>query len=414
MRFLVLAMVIALVAIPAPERLAAQGGGMSGDVFDDWSQQAARSIAVAGYPAPVVNIYMAIAHLAIYDAVVSITGRYAPFYAVVSSPGGSIEAAVATAAHDVLIGLFPAQKAELDSRLATSLAGIAEGRGKRVGVAAGAGAAQATLKARAGDGRFASVPYTPGTLPGMWAPTPPANAAYVFPWIGSVKPFGIRFPSQFRPPGPPAMDSAKYAEEYNEVKRLGGRQSTVRTAEQGAIGVFWQTDFMFNRSLLALASMRGVGIADKARLFAMTWTSIADSIIGVWNAKSYYSFWRPIQAIRRAEEDGNPATEPDASWEPLLPTAPYPEYPSGHLAVDSALAEAIETFFGTKALPLVFENTTNNTTRRYAGTEELLKEIIEARIYIGFHFRSADVDSVLLGRRTARYILERQFLPTSR
>jgi hypothetical protein len=210
------------------------------------------------------------------------------------------------------------------------------------------------------------------------------------------------------------MESPKYAEEFNEVKRLGGRQTTTRTAEQAAIGVFWQVGFVWNNGLLDVARTRKIGIAEKARLFAMAWSSIADSIIGAWNAKSYYSFWRPIQAIRRAAEDGNPATEPDASWESLLPTPPYPDYPSGHLSVDGAFAEVVETFFGTKTIPLVFENTATNTTRRFASPEEMVKEVIEARIYIGIHFRSADVDAAELGRRTARYILGRHFLPANR
>jgi len=414
MRILVSAVVIGLVvAAASPVRLAAQAPATAGDMFDEWNQQAVRSIVtVAGYNPPVANIHMAIVHLAVYDAVVSVTGRYVPYSAVPASPGGSIDAAVATAAHDVLVGLFSAQKTDLDARLTSTLAKVADGRSKRAGMAAGARAAEAMLKARAGDGRFASVPFTPGTLAGMWAPTPPA--AYVFPWIGSVKPLGIRFPSQFRPAGPPAMESAKYAEEFNEVKRLGGRQSTARTAEQREIGLFWTDNVtpQWNRTLLAMARTRGMGVSERTRLFATLWTSVADAHIGCWNAKSYYSFWRPIDAIRRADLDGNPATEADPTWESLVPTPPYPDYPSGHICMDGAVAEVVDSYFGPTA-PLAVDSLVTNTTRRFAGAGEMVKEVIEARIYIGLHFRSADVDAAALGRRTARYIMDRYFLPRS-
>jgi len=419
MRILINAVVIGLVvtvAAASPVRLAAQAPAAAGDMFDEWNQQALRSIVtVAGYNPPVANIHLAIVHLAVYDAAVSVTGRYTPYNAVPASPGGSIDAAVATAAHDVLVGLFPAQKTDLDARLTSTLARVADGRSKNTGMVAGARAADAMLKARAGDGRFATIPYTPGTLPGMWAPTPPAFAAYVFPWIGSVKPFGIRFPSQFRPPGPPAMESAKYAEEFNEVKRVGARQSTARTAEQREIGMFW-TDTptrQWNSTLLAIARSRGMSLSEKARLFATLWTSVADTHIGCWNAKSYYSFWRPSEAIRRADLDGNPATEADPTWEPLVPNPPYPDYPSGHICMDAAVAEVVDSYFGTTA-PLAVDSLVTNTTRRFAGAGEVVKEVIEARIYIGIHFRSADVDSAPLGRRTARYILDRYFLPVPR
>jgi len=417
MRILVSAVVIGLVvAAASPVRLAAQGPA-PGDTFDEWNRQATRSIvAVAGNPPPVAIIHMAIVHLAIYDAVVAITGRYARYNSgIPQAEGGSVEAAVATAAHDVPVGVFPAQRAELDTRLAQSLERVPAGRAKTMGAAAGARAAAEMLKARANDGRFAAVPYTPGTLPGMWDPAPPAFAGYVFPWIGSVRPFGIRLASQFRPAGPPALESGRYAEDFNEVKRLGSRTSTVHTPEQREIGLFWTENpgAQMNRALLALAQVRSLLFADKVRLFAMAWTSGADAIIGCWNAKSYYSFWRPIQAIRRAADDGNPATEADPTWEPLLPTAAHPEHPSGHGCATGSLVESIEIFFGSSEVPFVMDSTVTNTTRRFARVGDALKEVIEARIYIGYHFRSADVDGATLGRRTARYVLDRHFLPSS-
>lgn len=399
-----------------PTDLAAQGTGARLDVFDEWNLQASRSIIVVAGPVapPVSAIQLAIVQLAVYNAVVAISGGYAPYRAAApATPGGSVEAAVATAAHDVLVALYAGQKAELDTKLAQSLATIPEGRAKMMGMAVGSRAAQDILRDRANDGRFSAVPYTPGTLVGMWEPSPPGFGAYAFPWIGQVKPFALRLPSQFRPLGPPPMESAKYAEEFNEVKRLGSIRSTVRTAEQRETGMFWtdQTAAQWNRALGVLARERGLSIPAKARLFAMVWTSVGDAAIGCWNAKSYYSFWRPIAAIRRAADDGNPATEADPTWEPLLATAAHPEYPSGHSCFTSATVAAIETFFGTRDVPVAVDSLVTNTTRRFARAEDALKEVIEARIYIGYHFRSADVDGATLGRSTARYILARYFLP---
>jgi hypothetical protein len=412
------AVVLILAAGLLPGRLAAQSAGDALDVFDEWNQQATRSIvAAAGNPPPVAIIHMAIVHLAIYDAVVSITGQYTSYNPKLPrSQAASVDAAVAVAAHDTLAGLFPAQRTELDARLARSLERIPASRRKIMGAAVGARAASEMLAARANDGRFAAVPYLPGTLTGMWAPAPPGFVGYVFPWIGSVRPFGIRLASQFRPAGPPAIESTRYAEDFDEVKRLGSRASTVRTAAQREIGLFWteHTGSQTNRALSALAQARSLALGDKVRLFAMVWTTGADAIIGCWNAKSYYGFWRPTQAIRRADDDGNPATSADAGWEPLLPTAPHPEYPSGHGCATGALVESIETFFGSTDVPLVMDSTVTNTTRRFDRAGDALNEVIEARIYIGYHFRSSDVDGAALGRRTAHYVLERYFLPASR
>ncbi len=232
---------LAVVAGLAPTNLAAQGTGARLDVFDEWNLQANRSVvAVAGNGPPVSAIQFAIVHLAIYNAVVAITGGYAPYRAPApAAPGGSVEAAVATAAHDVLVGLYAGQKAELNAKLAQSLAAIPDSQAKTIGMQASSRAAAEILKDRANDGRFAAVPYTSGTLVGMWDPAPPGFGAYAFPWIGQVRPFALRLPSQFRPLGPPPMESAKYAEEFNEVKRLGASRSTVRTPEQRETGLFW-------------------------------------------------------------------------------------------------------------------------------------------------------------------------------
>lgn len=395
--------------------LGAQAPPYTVDVLDYWNQQAAASIiAVAGQVPPVAALHLAMAHLAMYDAVAASTGRFRVFHPAISpAPGASPEAAAATAAHGVLVALFPSQRGDLDARLAQTLELVPAGRAKTLGLDLGSRVAQEVLQARAGDGRFASVPYVPASLSGFWRPTPPSFAGYVFPWIGAVRPFGLRLATQFRPPGPPAMDSSRYTQEFEEVKRLGSRTSTARTPEQREIALFWSehASAQMNRAVVMLARTHRLPAVEKSRLFAMVWTSVADALVGCWNAKSYYSFWRPVSAIREASDDGNSATVADPAWEPLVPTAPFPEYPSGHGCATGAAVQAIETYFGTPAVPFVMDSTATNTVRRFEKVGDAIREVIEARIYIGYHFRSANVDGAALGRQTARYILERHFQP---
>jgi hypothetical protein len=219
--------------------------------------------------------------------------------------------------------------------------------------------------------------------------------------------------SQFRTEGPNALTSAAYAADFNEVKALGSLNSTVRTVDQTHIAIFWQSNPVatWNSVARQLVDLYGVDVSDSARLFAMQNLSAADAAISAWNDKYYRDFWRPWDAIPRAAEDGNPATAPDATWKPLI-TAPYPEHPSGHLAHDGAHLRVLQMFFGIDEVPGGFAVTSAQfagETRHYQGFSQALAEITEARIWAGLHYRTADVQAVILGRNIADFVADNFF-----
>lgn len=417
--------IVSAVAVP---------NGVDADVFDDWNQKLV-DVAIgpvcspppapcpaAIQPPPVATLTFAIVQTAVYDAVNAIDRRFTPYALDVAAPpaGTSLDAAVAAAAHDTMVWLFPARKDELDMLYATSLAGIPDGESKDNGIAAGRAAAQAMIALRTGDGRFAAVGYTPGSGPGQWRPVAPApsNSIGVFPWVGQVKPFAVLSGDQFLPDGPPALSSDQYAEEFNEVKALGAVNSTERTAEQTAQGWFW-TDHavrQLNGMLVQLAGHHGLGVADKARLFAMWDLVTADAIIGCWNAKYQFGFWRPEPAIREADTDDNPLTEADAAWRPLAGTPNHPEYLSGHNCYTGAGVQVLQEFFGTDKMECTVHSVDTSPARvprarTFARFSHVIGDVGMARIYAGFHFRTADNHGRVLGQETAHWILKRYFLP---
>jgi hypothetical protein len=374
---------------------------------------------------------------AVYDAVNAIEPKHHRPYLLKRrfSARASKEAAVATAAYRVLASIvatvpatipFPTRASLLQAlaaQYAASLAPIPNSPFKAQGIAAGTAAAEAMIAARENDGRFGPSPWRPNPAPGHWQPllnpdgTPMLDPA---PWVGGVKPFLLQSSSQFRTAGPLALASAAYAAEFNEVKALGAVNSTVRTPEQTHIALFWQSaggsTLLWNgveRSLVASGSL-GLDLVDSARLFAMTNLTGADAGINCWNDKYYWDFWRPWAAIRRAAEDGNPATAPDPTWTALL-TAPYPDHPSGHLCFDGAHLRVLQMFFGTDEIGFdVTSSRFPGEPRHFDRFSEPLEEIIEARIWAGLHFRTADVQAEMLGRNVAEYMAENYFQPVGR
>ncbi len=291
------------------------------NVVIDWNGIAVQTVTVnAKKPACAAGIYLAIVHLAVYDAVNSIDGRFQPYAISINAPASaSKEAAVATAAYRVLVTLFPSQQAFLDSSYAASLSSIPDGAPKTDGIAVGEQAAQSILALRANDGREANIPYVPGSGPGIWQPTPPAFLAAQTPWVGETQPFTMTRPSQFLPAsGPPSLDSQEWADDYNQVRILGAKIGSSRTPEQTEIGLFWTENpaVQTNRAYRALAAQQGLGTADSARMFAMVSAAAADSCIGCLNSKYRFNFWRPVTAIPAGDTDGNPATIADPAWEP--------------------------------------------------------------------------------------------------
>ncbi len=385
----------------------------------------------AGSAAQALQLDMAMTQGAVYDAVNAIEPRHRPYLlGTPFVPTASKDAAATTAAYRVLSNIvstvpatiaFPNRAALLTSlgdAYAASLAAIPDGASKDAGIAAGTAAAEAMLTARTNDGRFGPSPWVSNTSPGHWQPLLNPDGSPQLdptPWVANVKPFLLRSTSQFRTPGPQSLGSTAYASDVNETEALGSAGSSVRTPEQTHNAIFWQTAggpaWLWNGAARGLAETHGLDLGDSALLFAMLNLASADASINVWNDKYDYDFWRPWQAIRGADLDGNPATAADPAWTALI-TAPYPEHPSGHIGLDSAALEALRSFFGTNKLTLeVTSSRFPGETRTFTKVQQPLKELVEARIWAGLHFRTADEQAKQLGRQVARYMTKHYFQP---
>ena len=366
------------------------------------------------------SLYAAITQLAVYDAVMAIAGTHEPYAFDGDAPGASIDAAVATAARDVLVNYFPSSSASLDGDTGSytaALAAIPAGPAKDAGIAVGHSAAQAIIAARANDGRNASVPEPPnGTEPGVWRRTGTNPAApAVTPYVGQVTPFLIDSPHQFRPKGPNRLDSHAYAVEFERTRLYGAKTGSLRDDDQTEIALFWTENTLrqYNRALRVLAGSHGLSVVDSARLFAMTDVPAADAMITCWNTKYHYLAWRPVTAINAADTDGNPlTTKPEQTWEPLSPTGLHPEYVSGHACLTGAITRGLREFLGTK---------TNNFTMTYVGPftgidprffatiDDLRTEVEDARVYGGDHWTSGGTDGTILGDDLAKKALHNYF-----
>jgi hypothetical protein len=380
----------------------------------DWSLIAQNSVVVVGKKFPgEAAVYMGIVHAAIYDAAVGVSGGFEPYHvSPVVPPGASLDAAVATAAHRVLVDLFPGQQASLDAAYAASLAGIPEGQPKSDGIEAGEQVGAGFLDLPAIGGLNATVPYvqpTPG--PGVWEPT--ASTPPLGTKLPLVVPLALESASQFRPDGPLPLGSAEYAADLDQVKKLGRLDSTYRTEEQTRIALFW-TDHdipQWNRNLVRLAAQRGLGPVQTARMLAMAHVAGGDAMIACFDAKYHYLSWRPLHAIQRADIDGNPLTQPDPTWQPLRPTPNHPEYPSAHACHSTAVTVALEKFFGTGAVHFSLDSLVTGETRDYDRLKDVVQEVNRARVWAGFHFRSSDQEGSTLGRKVGRFVVRNFFRP---
>jgi hypothetical protein len=311
---------------------------------------------------------MAFVQAAVYNAVVGIEGRYEPYRFHAHAPrGASAQAAAVAAAHQVLVTYSPYAQADLDQAYAASLAQIPDGKAKTRGIAFGTRAAEHLIRLRAHDGRNAPIEFTRPPAPGVWRPTPPGLLPMSAPWLGFVTPLLARSATQFAPPSPPALTSARYTRDFNEVKALGSATSTERTPAQTDTARFFSGSALvqYNAALRDQVRVRDLDIVDAARMFAAVDMSVADSIISVWHAKYVYGYWRPIMAINLAATDGNPATVADPTWTPLLVTPPYPDYPSGYNVVNATVSQGIEDVFRTRHLRLTLISTAVPGVQRF-------------------------------------------------
>ncbi|WP_258564019.1 vanadium-dependent haloperoxidase [Streptomyces himalayensis] len=383
----------------------------------EWNAIATDTISTnlgATHPSGQAVIWHGFVSAAVYNAVVGIEGDYAPYKWQVRGPStASPEAAAVTAAHHVLVTCFPASQGPLDAAYADSLAKIPDGTAKRQGVAFGERAADHIIDLREGDGRFEPVEFTVPPAPGVWRPTPPAYRPFLDTWLGRMRPMALTSPSQFRPGGPPALSSARYAEDVNEVKTMGARTGSPRTAHQTETALFFGGNLVvqFQTAFRDYTARHRLGIAETARLFAAANTSATDAVVATWDAKLHYGFWRPITAIQLADTDDNPATEADPQWQPLLVTPPHPDYVSGHAAVAGAVTRTLTGILGTPHLDLNISSEATDTTRHYDHADQLNEDMINARVWAGIHFRTADIAGRETGSRIGVWTLNHHFQP---
>ena len=388
----------------------------AGDVVTEWNEHARNAIGTARTAAPTTGRILAIVHAAIFDAVNGIERRYTSYHVDFEAPrGASRRAAAVQAAYVTLVALFPSQQSTFDLARTASLASmsddedVADSESIARGIEWGQTVADDILRWRSNDG-FGTVspPFTGDTAPGEWRPTPPNFLPAAFPQLAHTTPFALTSPSQFRPAGPPALASDRYAFDFNEVKSIGRATSTTRTVEQTEIASFWAdaAPVHWNRVAVSIAAERRLTLSENARLFALLNIAMADAAIAAWDAKFEYTFWRPVTAIRLADTDGNSLTTTDSVWLPFLnPTPAHPDYPSNHSTVSGAAATVLTSYFGDH---VTFTSTSDNlpgVQRTHSNFSAAADEANDSRVYGGIHFRSACVDGRATGDAIGNYVV---------
>jgi hypothetical protein len=389
------------------------------DAVTHWSSIAAAPL--TALPTAPAVIGMAMVHGAIYDAVNAIDGGHQPYLPQPpASPTASLDAAVAAAAYNVLLGL-PVKMpplvlpASLAGDYAASLAPIPDGAAKTDGIAAGEAAAAAMLATRADDGRYGTYrfPVPLISVIGEWRPEPSTQAGDPNAWLKNVTPFAIADPAHYGTLGPNDLTSKKYAEDFNEVKALGAKTGSSRTAAQTEVANFWAVNpiKLWSGIVRTLATQEQLSTVDAARYYALSFMAATDTLISVWNDKAHWLSWRPVTAIHEAANDGNPDTSADTAWQPFLATPPYPDQPSGHTSLATAITMTAERFFHTDKIAFSATNgllyavgTTTSATRDFTSLSQARDEVVEARILQGIHFRRADEDGVAVGKGVTNYV----------
>jgi hypothetical protein len=384
---------------------------------------------IVGRPGPTGVADLALVEAAVHDAVQAIDGRYEPYNVEVPGAHGSRSAAVAAAAHGVLVGFYPSQATTLDTTYENFLA--AKGLTGNPGLQVGQKVAERIIPLRRLDPVPLPPPFNGGTAPGQWRPTnsfisvmgnPPVPAPFspmAVPWLADFDPLTLTGPARFRAAPPPALTSERYTRDYNEVKALGSLGSTDRTAAQTDLAYFWSENFVaqWNRALRCIATNYIHKTGDSARLFALANLALADALITAWDSKRFYVFWRPLTAILEGNNDGNPDTTGDDAWQPLINTPNYPDYTSGANNITGAVTRTLALFFRrddltfqvTSLAPLAIQK-----TRTFDRFSEAAQEVVDARVLLGIHFRFADVAARAQGQRVAEWAFRHFLLPINR
>jgi hypothetical protein len=389
-----------LVLLVVPLVLASAAGA---DEVTDWHEHMLVALATGGGNSQIKSRNAAMVSAAVFDAVNGIERRYTPIHVPTGAPrGASQRAAAVQAAYAVLLDRFPAQADDLSAKRAASLDAIGgDGQSLRRGVQWGQTVADAILQWRSTDGFTPTPPpYTGGDAPGQWRPTPPAGAPGAVPQFATMEPWGINSPDQFLPPGPPALDSEQYLDDYVEVRLMGSATSTLRTEDETDAARFWESagpNAHWDRLALDLVADLDTSLSQNARYMATLNLAIADAIIACWNAKYHYEFWRPVTAIRLTD---------DPDWTPLLSTPAHPEYTSGHSSASSAAATVLADYFGDDTPFMLESPAAAGWVRFYPSFSAAIDEVADARVNAGFHFRTSCRDGAILGSDVAGFILE--------
>ncbi|MDQ2642001.1 MAG: vanadium-dependent haloperoxidase [Pseudomonadota bacterium] len=382
------------------------------DAIADWyvvTQELVRRSAPA--TDPVAEQVMPLVALAMYDAVVAVDGGYEPYLGrLYAPPNASAAAAAHAAAHAVLLELYPQDQAALNTAYDQAVAAVRDEASRSGGVAIGVRAAHRLMKQRGVIAVEATTSYRPGTKPGRFVPPQlPARG-----WMSGLRPFVVAEPGAFRTPGPPALHSDEYTRDYEEVLALGGRRDTRRTASQTAIAQFWHSNDLM-QLLPQVFSIEGRTLAANARLFALYTSAQFDAGILLARDKYRYDFWRPVTAIRNADQDANASTVRDATWEPLLTTPSHPDYPCGHCLMSALVATIMAAEIGQRpagGIRMVAADQAPGAGRHYESFDAMAEEVSNSRVWGGVHFRTGARDGAALGIALGRYILENVFVPT--
>jgi hypothetical protein len=390
------------------------------DVVTDWNSAALDAIRTNNTPPPVASRNLALLHASIHDAVNGIRRTHQSYFVPCAvSANASPEAAATAAACHVLAALYPSGAGSFDTLRSSILARIPEGRAKDAGTAWGEFVASQILVARNNDGSKAAVSAPSGSGPGFWVPTTPNFAPFLLPQWGFVEPFCMASGAQFRPPPPPALNSAEWAQDFNTTKILGSATSSARTADQTEIALFWADGAgtetppgHWNTIAQHVAAAQGNSLEQNARLFALLNLAMADAAICAWDAKYTFEWWRPVTAIRYGDTDGNDATAADSNWSPLLATPPFPEHVSGHSTFSGAAATVLALFYGTDDIPFtVGSDFMPGIQRSFSSFSVAASEAGMSRIYGGIHFMTANLDGLRGGANIAEWTVSRFLRP---
>jgi hypothetical protein len=370
------------------------------DAVTDWNVKAGETVVDAKLGTPPANRVMAIVHTSVYEATNAITKRYPTSgLKLEAAPGASVDAAVAAANRATLVKLVPSQQAAIETAYQAALAKIADGQAKTAGIAVGEQAALAILTLSADDGATAGDSYRPFTTAGIYVPT----VIPVVPQWPQRKPWLMTSPAQFRPGPPPALASELWARDYNEIKALGGKTNSRRTAEQTEIALFWEATAppIYHGVVRSVANMPGREVTQNARLFAAVTQASDDALIAVFEAKYHYNFWRPVTAIRNGDIDGNAATERDPSWTPCIDTPVHPEYPCAHCILAAAIGTVLRVEIGTGPVPTLTTTspTAKGAKRSWTKIDDFMQEVANARVYDGVHYRTSTEVGLTMGKQ---------------